>query len=112
MDALNLTIRLNKLHCYDESDGPGDAEPYLWTVFFKVDGDTVTVTEKLGLQGTATVVGTSGNQGNLKNTNVSAGENVAIPAAIGKYHTVLRPIPLLKPVLGTTHVGGTRRQNN
>jgi hypothetical protein len=56
MDALNLTIKLNKLHCYDESDGPGDAKPYLWTVFFKVDEDTVTVTEKLGLQGTATVI--------------------------------------------------------
>src|SRR5690349_9758199 len=34
-------VRLSKLHCVDENDGTGNAEPYLWRVFFKLDGETV-----------------------------------------------------------------------
>ena len=46
--AVDITLR--NIHCSDEGDGPGSAEPYLWTVFFKVDGDTVSF-ESGALQG-------------------------------------------------------------
>ncbi len=95
LEAVSARVHLQNLRCHDEGDGPGSAEPYLWTVFFKIDGETVAV-KLLGgrarLQGAATVVGTPGNQGGLPNDDVDDGENVGIPAAIGLYQTVLYPI--------------------
>lgn len=106
MERLNVHLRLNNLHCFDEGDGIGSAEPYLWTVFFKIDGDTATVSPSLSLQGTATVVTTPGNHGNLPNHDVDPGENVPIPAAIGEFLTQLKPIPLQQPVGDVREVGG------
>lgn len=110
MQDLNIEFKLDRLHCHDEGDGPGNAEPYLWTVFFKVDGDTAVInTDDLShvyLQGTPSVVTTPGNHGNLGTSSVDEGDNVAIPAIIGEYRTVLKPIALTTPVLGKTEVGG------
>ncbi len=101
-DLLRVALNLDHIHCYDEGDGWGDAEPYLWTVFFKIDGDTASLTESLTLSGTATVVGTPGSHGNLGTSDVDAGDNVSIPAAIGQWDTLLKPIPVpasLKPLV-------------
>lgn len=92
MDKTNVSIRISSLHCTDEGDGPGSAEPYLWTAFFKVDGDTVTAAQGT-LQGTATVVGTPGNHGDLNTTDVNAGDTIAIPAALGQFSGLVTPIP-------------------
>lgn len=106
MNTLDVQLRLNHLHCFDEGDGIGSAEPYLWTVFFKIDGDTCRVNPGLSLEGTATVVGTPGDHGNLPNRDVDAGETVHIPPAIGEFRTRLRPIPLQQPIGGFSEVGG------
>ena len=37
-DILKLRLELDRILCHDEGDGWGNAEPYLWTVFFEVDG--------------------------------------------------------------------------
>jgi hypothetical protein len=107
---LNIEFKLDRIYCHDEGDGPGNAEPYLWTVFFKVDGDTLVVNSDAGvapyLQGAPTVVGTPGNHGNLGTTDVDEGDNVGIPAIIGEYRTIMKPIPLTTPILGLTEVGG------
>src|SRR4051812_1199534 len=67
MEPLFVEFNIDKLKCIDEGDGSGDAEPYLWIVFFKFDGDTVVVDNTNGfmLKGTATVIGTPGDHGNL-----------------------------------------------
>jgi hypothetical protein len=65
---------------------------YLWTVFFKIDGDTVYVDENLKVQGTAKLFPTPGNQGDLP-LNFSL-NSVAIPAANGYFRTALTPIPV------------------
>jgi hypothetical protein len=106
MNPIDVKLKLDNLHCYDEGDGPGSAEPYLWTVFFKIDGDTAVVNPSLTLQGTASVFGTPGNHGDLPNNDVDPGENVAIPSVIGEFNTRLKPIPLQQPVGGFTQVGG------
>jgi hypothetical protein len=107
---LNVEFKLDRIHCYDEGDGPGNAEPYLWTVFFKVDGDTVVVnSDDIGnifLQGPPTVVTTPGNHGNLGTSDVDEDDDVAIPAIIGEYRTIMKPIPLTTPVFGKAEVGG------
>jgi len=94
MEAAKVLLKLNTIHSNDEDDGAGDAEPFLWTAFFKIDGDTVFLNEQAKLQGKATVVGSPGDHGNLLNVDVDAGDSVAIPNAIGQFETLLRPIPL------------------
>jgi hypothetical protein len=74
---------------------------YLWTVFFKIDGDTVFVDENFKVQGTATVVGTPGDYGDLPTDPNS--NSVSIPTATGYFRTKLTPIPI-RP-LGTTVPG-------
>ena len=110
MTDLNIEFKLDNIRCRDEGDGWGNAEPYLWTVFFKVDGDTLVVNSDGPaapfLQGAPTVVGTPGNHGNLGTTDVDEGDTVAVPAIIGEYRTILKPIPLTTPILGIEEVGG------
>ncbi len=78
---------------------------YLWTVFFKVDGDTVYVDDhNYKLQGSATIVGTPGDHGDLPgNGDLS---NTAIPSQIGEFRTVLTPIPI-RSMDDPTTVSGT-----
>jgi hypothetical protein len=63
-------------------------------VFFKVDGDTASV-QNGTLQGTATVVGTTGNHGDLglPGRDVDPGEDVPIPASLGQFTSFVKPIP-------------------
>jgi hypothetical protein len=106
LDTESLTVKFNlsNVKCYDEADNDGGAEPYLWTVFFKIDGDTVIVNDQFHLEGTASVFGTHGNHGNLEDTDVKENETVPIPDSIGRFETTLKPIPV-KPIPGLT-VGG------
>jgi len=96
-DRLHINLELDRVFCHDEGDGWGDAEPYLWTVFFKIDGSTIIVADDLTLSGNATIQTTPGSHGNLNNTDVDEGDNVVIPAAIGHFDTILEPIPLSPP---------------
>lgn len=92
--TLNLEVVLQDLHCYDEGDGWGNAEPYLWTAFFKVDGDNFAVEAGAGLIGSPMIVSSRGDHGNLADTDVDAGDDVAIPEEIGRWTTKLKPIPI------------------
>ena len=53
-------INLNPLDCHDEGDGIGDAEPYLWTIFFKCDGSTLAVSDAGKIEGSALTFPTPG----------------------------------------------------
>lgn len=91
-DVLKVNLELDRLQCHDEGDGWGSAEPYLWTVFFKIDGSTATVTDSLTLSGNALTQTHGGSQGNLPNDDVDAGESITIPASMGHFETELKPI--------------------
>jgi hypothetical protein len=108
-DTLNVTASFDTLHCYDEGDGWGNAEPYLWTCFFKIDGDGFAVESGSGFIGTPTIVSSNGSHGNLGDTDVDAGDDVGVPEAIGTWHTKLKPIPVndagLRALIGDTLPG-------
>lgn len=88
---LQVSVKLSSIYCYDEADGPGDAEPYLWTIFFKIDGQNIQQ-NGLVLKGQAAFAFGAGSHNNLKNRDVSAGESVPIPPNVGEWNTTLRPI--------------------
>ncbi|MBP6589813.1 MAG: hypothetical protein KAX45_02685 [Chitinophagaceae bacterium] len=92
--SVKTTITLERIKCYDEGDGWGSAEPYLWTIFYKVDGSTVRLASNGRLQGTGSFRFHQTSHNNLPNQDMDAGEIVSIPAVIGKWETTLVPIPI------------------
>ncbi|BCM94470.1 hypothetical protein IAD21_06377 [Abditibacteriota bacterium] len=102
--TLDVHLQLQRIRCIDEGDGIGSAEPYFWAVFFKIDGERAYVNPSLNLQGTASVITTLGDHGDLPNHDVDPGEVISIPAAAGgEYTTRLQPLPLRQPIAGMTN---------
>src|SRR5215211_941806 len=97
--AFTLKMQVSQVLCHAEGDGAGDAGPYLWPVFFKIDGESFAV-DQVGLIGFPKVVKTNGKHGNL-GQDMTAGDQVFVPAAVGQYTTLLKPIPVNDPTLRT-----------
>jgi len=102
LKALKIKLQLEKIICRDEADGHGKAEPYMWTVFFKLDGNKLSLNEQLKLDGEGDIITTPGSHNNLGVRKAKAGDIIKIPGKIGQYDTQMKPIPVfdaLKPVL-------------
>jgi hypothetical protein len=87
-----VTVRLDKLQIKQQNEGSPD-EPYLWVVFFKVDGTTVKLSDLP--HATATLHAAAGsheNLGDVDDLDLEAGDSVAIPPSIGRWDTTLQPI--------------------
>jgi hypothetical protein len=98
MPDLDVRLTLQRILCYDAGENE-HAEPYLWPVYFKIDGDSVFLDRSTGnLSGKATVVAPGGAPRNLGRKNVHSGDWVPIPAAIGEYNTQLKLIPMRPPI--------------
>lgn len=104
MEVLNVNLQLTRLKCYDEADGWGSAEPYLWVVFFKIDDESI-FQNGLRLEGEADFRFSRGSHGNLSN-NVDKGQTVRIPPAVGKWRTTLKPIEIDDFQMNTTEIPG------
>lgn len=90
MDGLHLKLKLDTLAHHHHVEQWGKREPYLWTIFFKLDGSTVEVTPRFKLRGAGTFHFTEGSHGNLGITSWDDQE-VSIPASIGEWNTYLEP---------------------
>lgn len=81
----DISLRLQRMHCNEEADG-GSAEPYMWTVFFHLDIDTV-LTPGARLV-TYTPHSNWTTRGMYRN-GVDPGEDSDIPASMGLYDVSL-----------------------
>jgi len=100
---IRVHVRLDTLETRVSAGLPGLLYPvYLWSIFFKIDGATATVNSSFKLQGTATVVPTPGDHGDLPGSPTPDGIT-PIPPSLGDFVTILEPIPVSG--LGVT-VGG------
>lgn len=107
MTRYDVVFSLLDIHCFGEDD-PGLAEPYLWTVFFKLDGDTIHIAPNTSLAGTATVSATSGTNRTLGDISVGKDDTIEIPILVGRHRTTMEPIvkPNTDPLLsGTGTIG-------
>ena len=91
---LRVRLSIDRIHAVREGDGIGSAEPYLWAIAFKMDGESVEVGEDLHLRGTCDVIATTGSHGNLGVDDVDGGDVIAVPSDVGVFRTSLVPIPL------------------
>ena len=107
LPPLIVDFKLNALSktYYVSGDAPTN---YIWTVFFKIDGDTVSVGPLGNVQGTATVIGTPGDHGDIFD---DGNEGVwPIPASLGAHQFRLWSIPIdpfATSVSGTPSVPAT-----
>ncbi len=107
--SMRWLINLNPLQCHDEGDGIGDAEPYLWTIFFKCDGSSLMVSDAGRIEGSAVVFPTTGSHGNLHRDDVDEGDSVFIPSELGLFNDSVIPIPVapaIQPLLGQEDLPG------
>ena len=105
METLNVILKLNEIICHDEGDGWGSAEPYLWVIFFKIDGLSVWQNGTM-LGGEADFKFSRGSHNNLPNHDVDSGEVVEIPASVGEWSTILKPIEITDFQGNITEVSG------
>src|SRR5580704_9338668 len=82
LQPLRIGVQLGNLHSTVEPSDCPLWPTYLWTVFFKIDGDTVNVGADFFLRGHATVVSTSGDHGDLGPNTELAGD-IPIPRRLG-----------------------------
>ncbi|HKO95708.1 MAG TPA: hypothetical protein VJU86_01860 [Pyrinomonadaceae bacterium] len=110
LERENVICEVDRIVVRDDGEATGGAEPYLWSIFFKIDGDSVSALIRidnegvsLSLDGEATV--TSPDEGShtnldLDDDTVQAGglfepssSIVTVPRAVGRFTTELVPIP-------------------
>jgi hypothetical protein len=104
-----VVCEIDSIVARDDGEAWGGSEPYLWSIFFKIDGDSVTAAINiddsgitLTLDGDPTV--TSPDEGSHGNLNLPGGSVDAggllqtetvidVPASVGRFETTLSPLP-------------------
>jgi len=86
--VLETRLSLDHLHRFTGGD-----EPYLWTVFFKIDGQTVEFGADGNLHGKGMIFSTPGSHGDLHNSLDAAGDVLVAPV-VGEKLLSMYPIPL------------------
>lgn len=92
-----INAELLRLTLHSKADLLDGDEPYLWTVWFKIDGDRFAITDVR--HAAATVVSTSGSHGDLgPRKNLPAGTVINVPPNVGRFGTVLKTVRGLDPL--------------
>jgi len=97
--SMEVTLRLRSLDVVDEADGDGNAEPYLFPFFFKIESPTPP-----GHRGWYHAPGGAhGNLGDNYGQDWDAGDVIPVPLEIGRWQTTLTLDPKMSE--GSTYVG-------
>lgn len=95
VSARDVRVRLDKLVLHETEDWWGD-EPFLWTVFVKIDGDTVDLAQLSSA--TATVISRSGSHKNLTTSeDLDEGTSLSLAPHVGQFRTILKTVRGLDP---------------
>lgn len=89
---MKLTVSLDTITCNHPPRRARRKPPYLWTVFFKLDGSGLSLSPEFELKGEVQFHFTHGSHGNLG--TVTVGEAVPISSYLGHWETSLEPIPV------------------
>lgn len=103
MQPLYLRISLDQLRCLRKADAWRDSEPYMWNVFFKIDGEGVRLSDRFRLEGRPLYHLSPGSHGNLRAGVMTSGDTVGIPNNVGEWKVSL--VPLRIPYFETSISG-------
>ena len=70
------------------------AKPYLWNIFLKIGGSSITISDSFKIIGNAVYRFSEGSHGNLNAREIMPGEVISIPRETGEWQTNLRPMIL------------------
>lgn len=87
-----VKLGLNQLTCHHRDEGWTYSEPYLWNIFFKVDGSCIRLNNQFLLDGEPTYHFSEGSHGNLHAKDIRTGESIGIPKSVGEWKTSLVPL--------------------
>jgi len=91
LQSIELKIALDKLILHKKSERWGLSEPYLWNIFFRVDGDAIEINPNFTINGGGIFHTSKGSHNNLK-TTIHDTNTVNIPTEVGIWKTVLKPV--------------------
>lgn len=82
---VDFRVNLNEIYVIDEADGSGNAEPYMWNVFFKIDQTALTHFDR---PENNWIFFKNGEHGNIGD-DYDSGDTRSIPPQIGFWNTQL-----------------------
>ena len=88
---IRLQIALHTLSLHRKSSIWGNTEPYLWNIFFRVDGDAIIINPDFTISGKAVFNFSKGSHSNLRRS-IHRDKMLHIPKDIGVWQTDLKPI--------------------
>lgn len=91
IQPIQLQIALHTLSLHRKSTAWGNTEPYLWNIFFRVDGEAITINPDFTISGKAIFNFSKGSHGNLRGS-IHRDGILHIPQEIGVWQTTLKPI--------------------
>ena len=89
-----LKINLNQkyLRRLDLREDLDNSKPYLWNIFFKIDGSCINIEKDFTLKGQVDFQFSEGSHGNLGIDTLHAQHSVSIPQSVGQFQTTLEPL--------------------
>lgn len=92
LNNLDIYLQLSQVTCLKASKHWRKCQPYLWNIFFKIDGGRVRLDEQFDLYGTVDCHFSPESHGNLAVSAVIDGQVLQIPEAVGVWQDELTPI--------------------